>query len=139
MREVKDTVRSLVRIGFDGTVWKTFRGHLAQERFDNEVRVLRHLEEQGCTFVPKILTADAEELRISTTNVGRIVERLDQETMKGIFTELEAYGVRHQDQAVRNITYSMHLGRFCVIDFEFSMLLAPGSPPPSPPPKPDAA
>ena len=41
MHEVKDTQRAVVRIGYDGRVHKTFRGAKAQERFDNEVRVLR--------------------------------------------------------------------------------------------------
>ena len=47
MQEVKDTVRALVRIGYDGRVHKTFRGHQARERFENEVRVLKHLETTG--------------------------------------------------------------------------------------------
>ena len=48
MHEIKDTARALVRIGYDGRVHKTFRGPLARERFENEVRVLRHLESRGC-------------------------------------------------------------------------------------------
>jgi len=44
MHEMKDTARALVRISFDGRVHKTFRGHMAKERFENEVAVLRHLE-----------------------------------------------------------------------------------------------
>ena len=50
MQQVKDTKRAIVRIGYDGRVHKTFRGPLASERFENEVRVLRHLEERGCTI-----------------------------------------------------------------------------------------
>ena len=46
MNEVKDTLRAKVRIGYDGRVHKTFRGPKAEERFANEVRVLRHLESQ---------------------------------------------------------------------------------------------
>ena len=45
MHEVKDTQRAKVRIGYDGKVHKTFRGHQAQARFENEVRVLKFLEE----------------------------------------------------------------------------------------------
>ena len=44
MREMKDTARALVRVGYDGRVHKVFRGHQAEERFGHEVRVLRHLE-----------------------------------------------------------------------------------------------
>jgi len=50
-----------VRIGYDGKVHKTFRGHLAKERFENEVRVLTYLEGKGCDLVPRLLEADAEE------------------------------------------------------------------------------
>src|SRR5438552_3873382 len=48
MQEVKNTQRALVRIGYDGLVHKTFRGPQAYARFENEVRVLRHLERRGC-------------------------------------------------------------------------------------------
>ena len=43
-----------------------------------------------------------------------------------LFLELESFGVRHGDPFPRNITYSPHLGRFCVIDFEFATLLDSG-------------
>ena len=43
MEQMKDTRRALVRIGYDGRVHKTFRGHQAAERFENEIRVLRYL------------------------------------------------------------------------------------------------
>ena len=38
-----------------------------------------------------------------------------------IFNELEGYGGRHDDQFLRNITYRLSDGKFCVIDFEFSI------------------
>jgi hypothetical protein len=41
MNQVKDTERASVRIGYDGKVHKVFRGHLARERFNNEVRILQ--------------------------------------------------------------------------------------------------
>ena len=44
MREMKNTPRSAVHIGFDGRVHKRFSGKHAQERFDNEVRMLEYLE-----------------------------------------------------------------------------------------------
>ncbi len=122
MHEMKDTARALVRIGYDGRVHKTFRGHRAKERFEHEVRVLRHLEARGCLFVPKILAADVESLRMVTTNCGSRVDHLSEERQKEIFAELETYGVRHEDPFLRNITYRASDGRFCVIDFEFATL-----------------
>jgi tRNA A-37 threonylcarbamoyl transferase component Bud32 len=136
MHEVKDTARALVRIGYDGLVHKTFRGHLAKERFENEVRVLRYLEERGCSFVPRLLTTEPENLKIVTTNCGSRVDHLNAERMKELFAELEPFGVRHDDAMMRNVTYRSTDGRFCLIDFEFATLLnpPPGTPPPPPPP-----
>jgi tRNA A-37 threonylcarbamoyl transferase component Bud32 len=127
MREMKDTARALVRISYDGRVHKTFRGHLAQERFTHEVRVLRRLEERGCTFVPRLLEVEPENLKIVTTNCGTRVDQLNPERQKEIFAELEQYGVRHEDRELRNITYRASDGRFCVIDFEFATLLDEGA------------
>ena len=124
MPDVKDTVRAQVRIGYDGRVHKTFRGHLARERFEHESRVLRHLEARGCDFVPRLLEADPAGLKIVTSNCGKLVERIPPERQREIFAELEAYGVRHEDPFLRNITYRVADGRFCVIDFEFATLLA---------------
>ena len=132
MQEVKDTVRALVRIGYDGLVHKTFRGHQARERFANEVRVLQHLEARGCDFVPRLLEADPASLKIITTNCGIMVEHIGEDRMKEIFNELEAFGVRHDDAFMRNITYRKTDGRFCVIDFELATLLDPQPPPPAP-------
>ena len=123
MEQVKDTLRATVRVSYDGRVYKTFRGPDAQERFANEVRVLRHLEKKKCNFVPRLLEANAEQLRIVTTNCGVRVEHLDQERAAELFAELEPYGVRHLDAEVRNITYRQKDGRFCVIDFEFATIL----------------
>ena len=123
---MKDTRRALVRIGYDGRVHKTFRGHEAQERFDHEVRVLRHLEQRGCTFVPRLLEVEPENLKMVTTNCGQRVDQLSPERQKEIFAELEQYGVRHEDRELRNITYRISDGRFCIIDFEFATLLEGG-------------
>ena len=123
MHEMKDTARALVRIGYDGRVHKTFRGHQAQERFNHEVRVLRHLEAAGCTFVPRLLEVDPASLKIITTNCGTRVDHLSAERQAGVFAELEPFGVRHEDQELRNITYRVADGRFCIIDFEFATLL----------------
>ena len=126
MQEIKDTQRAEVHIGFDGRVHKRYKGQLAKERFENEVRVLKYLEEKGCDFVPKLLEVYPEQLYIVTTNCGNIVHKLSPEKEKAVFAALETYGVRHDDAFMRNITYSPHLGRFCVIDFEFAVVLETG-------------
>ncbi len=123
MLKVKDTLRATVHLSFDGRVVKVYHGPKAQERFDNEVRVLRHLEARGCPFVPRLLEADHEKLRIVTTNCGTRVERLDEIRLKEIFDELEKFGVRHDDADIRNVTYRFSDGRFCLIDFEFATIL----------------
>lgn len=133
MNQVKDTLRATVRLSYDGRVFKTFRGPKAQERFETEVRVLRHLEERGCDFVPRLLEADPETLRIVTTNCGGRVEHLDAERTREIFESLYAYGVRHDDAEMRNVTYNQRTGRFCVIDFEFARLFEGDTPPPPQP------
>jgi tRNA A-37 threonylcarbamoyl transferase component Bud32 len=125
MHEIKDTARALVRIGYDGRVHKTFRGPKAQERFDNEVRMLRLLEARGCNFVPRLLAVEPENRKIITTNCGSRVEHLAEERRKQLFAELEPFGVRHDDPDIRNVTYRTSDGRFCIIDFEFASLLDP--------------
>ena len=123
MHDVKDTLRAMVRISYDGRVYKTFRGPLAAERFANEVRVLRYLEARQCAFVPRLLEADPERLRIVTTNCGSRPEHIDAERACSLFAELLPYGVRHDDPEPRNITYRQADGRFCLIDFEFATIL----------------
>jgi len=120
---VKDTLRATVRVGYDGRVYKQFRGPHAAERFAKEVMVLRHLEARGCDFVPRLIAADAEELKMVTTNCGSRVEHLDEARTRELFAELERYGVRHDDVDMRNVTYRQQDGRFCLIDFEFATIL----------------
>ncbi len=127
MHEIKDTARASVRIGFDGRVHKIFRGHFARERFEHEVRVLRYLEARGCTFVPKLLEVDPPQLKMVTTNCGGRVDQLNAERQAELFAELETFGVRHEDRELRNITYRVADGRFCIIDFEFATILDDGS------------
>jgi tRNA A-37 threonylcarbamoyl transferase component Bud32 len=129
MQDVKDTPRALVRLSYDGRVFKTFRGPKAEERFANEVRVLKYLEERGCPFVPRLLEADPEQLRIITNNCGSRVDHLDEARVKELFAELHAYGVRHDDADKRNVTYRQSDGRFCLIDFEFATILPEGENP----------
>ncbi len=126
MHEAKNTQRALVRIGYDGTVHKQFRGPEAQTRFDNEIRVLKYLEQRKCAFVPRLLQSDPQELKIVTTNCGARVQHMTDEKVKELFEELEQYGVRHDDPFLRNITYRASDGRFCIIDFEFAQII--GSP-----------
>lgn len=132
MQEAKNTPRATVHIGYDGRVHKQFKGPQARERYENEVRVLRFLEKNGCSFVPKVIEADDEKLYLVTSNRGSRVERIGEAKKTMLFTELEQYGVRHEDAEVRNITYDPREGRFCIIDFEFATILEPGYPP-SPP------
>ena len=125
MLQVKDTLRSTVQVTFDGRVIKTYHGPDARQRFDNEVRVLRYLEERGCNFVPRLLEADPVKIRIVTGHCGTRVEHLDADRARELFAELETYGVRHEDADVRNVTYRQSDGRFCLIDFEFATILPP--------------
>ena len=116
----------MVHIGFDGRVHKRFSGKYAQERFENEVRILRYLEKQGCEFVPRVLHDEPEELYLVTSNVGAIVQSISSSKLESLFTELESFGVVHDDPFARNVTYSPQLGRFCIIDFEFATLKESG-------------
>lgn len=123
MLQVKDTLRATVHLTFDGRVLKSYHGPDAQTRFDNETRVLKHLEARGCGFVPKLLEANQPLLRITTTNCGSRVEHIDEQRIKELFAELEPFGVRHDDPDMRNVTYRNSDGRFCIIDFEFAEIL----------------
>jgi hypothetical protein len=129
MHEVKDTLRSRVRMSFEGLVYKTFRGPRAEERFANELRVLRHLQERHCPFIPQLISSNQQRLEIVTRSCGSRVEHLDQERATALFQELETYGVRHEDPDIRNVTYRQTDGRFCIIDFEFATLLPQENPP----------
>ena len=123
MLKVKDTLRATVHLGFDGRVFKAYHGPDAPKRFTNEVRVLRHLAARGCDFVPRLLEADPEQLRLVTTNCGTRVVHLDEERRASLFAELLPFGVRHDDPDMRNVTYRQSDGRFCLIDFEFATIL----------------
>ena len=123
MLKVKDTLRATVNLSFDGRVYKTYHGPDAGTRFANEVRILRHLEARGCPFVPRLLEADPQQLRIITTNCGSRVDHLDADRLRELFAELEPFGVRHDDPDIRNVTYRPSDGRFCLIDFEFAKIL----------------
>ena len=125
MLKVKDTLRSTVNLTFDGRVIKVYHGPNARERFDTETKILKLLEERGCNFVPRLLEADSNQLRIVTSNCGARVEHLDAQRTKELFAELEQFGVRHDDPDMRNVTYRQADGRFCIIDFEFATIFSP--------------
>jgi tRNA A-37 threonylcarbamoyl transferase component Bud32 len=120
-------------MGYDGKVYKTYRGHLARERFDHELRVLKYLAKQGCNFVPRVLESDEHTLHLVMTNCGKRVEHLGEDKLRQIYAELEQYGVRHEDPYTRNVTYDAKLGRFCLIDFEFATILDQPDLGPTPP------
>jgi len=123
MEEVKDTARATVRIGYDGKVYKRFRGYQARERFLNERKVLQVLEERECPFVPRVIDSDEAQLLLVTSNCGARIEHLSQGKMDELFDGLERdYRVRHDDKAMRNVTYRKEDGRFCLIDFEFATI-----------------
>ncbi|MCB1094884.1 MAG: serine/threonine-protein phosphatase, partial [Verrucomicrobiae bacterium] len=117
-------IRSKVRIGYDGRVYKTFRGTDADKRYANEIRLLKVMEERGCDYVPQLIDQEDESLTIVTTNCGKPVQRLAEDKTKELFDQLaNEYGVVHDDPFDRNITYHPAMGRFCVIDFELATVL----------------
>lgn len=129
MRELKDGIRSLVRIDFFGNVHKHFRGTGAAERCANEAAVLKVLEERGCPYVPRLVEYHPEEDYIVTTNCGTVAQNISREKSDSLYRELEEdYGIRHGDAEPRNITYNPKLGRFCIIDFELADILPWASP-----------
>ncbi|HWB60350.1 MAG TPA: hypothetical protein VG733_12720, partial [Chthoniobacteraceae bacterium] len=91
-------------------------------------------EARRCPFVPRLLAIDPARLMMTTTNCGSRVEHLDAERARELFAELEAYGVRHDDPDMRNVTYRQTDGRFCLIDFELATILPPPSAATMPPP-----
>lgn len=124
MKELKDGIRSLVRLDFRGHVHKQFRGTDSDKRFANEVAVLKALEDRGATNVPKLLSHDPETLTLVTTNCGAPAPLVTQDKARALFQELEdKYGIRHDDPEPRNVTYSQQMGKFCLIDFELSEIL----------------
>ena len=74
-----------------------------------------------------MLEVDPDALKIVTTNCGARVEHLDDARVAELFAELLPYGVRHDDAFMRNVTYRISDGRFCLIDFEFATILEPAS------------
>ena len=124
MRNLKDGIRSLVKIDFYGNVHKYFRGTDADKRAFNEAYVLKILEDRGCPNVPRLLEFTPEENYIITTNCGSPAPDVTKKKAEKLFTKLkEEYGVIHDDPEPRNITYDEKMGEFCMIDFELSTVI----------------
>ncbi len=124
MRNLKDGIRSLVRIDFYGHVHKHFRGTDKENRCANEIKVLKVLEERKCPNVPVLLDHNQEECWIKTTNCGSPASNITKKKADSLFARLERdYGVIHDDPETRNITYSEQLGEFCIIDFELASII----------------
>lgn len=124
MKELKDGIRSQVRIDIHGHVHKRFRGTDADTRCATEARILRALEERHCPYVPQLIEHIPEENYIVTTNCGGPAPNISRRKSDALFAELEReFGVQHDDPEPRNVTYSKKLGRFCLIDFELATLL----------------
>lgn len=124
MRNLKDGIRSLVKIDFYGNVHKYFRGSDADTRCSNEVAILKELGKRGCDFVPKLIDYNLEENYLCTTNCGSPAPNISRKKSDSLFAKLESqYGIRHDDPEPRNITYDDKAGQFCVIDFELSTIL----------------
>ncbi len=120
MLEFKNTGRARVVNAFDGRVIKCFNGPQAAKRFQNESRVLRHLNQLACPFVPKMLDANSSRLSITTEYCGQSVDWLSEDRIQQLFDRLRDYGVRHNDPALRNILYDSKANEFMLIDFELS-------------------
>lgn len=124
MKNLKDGIRSLVKIDFYGHVHKYFRGTDADKRCATEVKILQALEERKCDFVPVLIDYKLEENYLCTTNCGAPAPNISRAKSDSLFAKLEKeYGVQHDDPEPRNITYDPKAGQFCVIDFELATLL----------------
>ena len=124
MKNLKDGIRSHVRLDFKGHVHKVFRGHDKEKRCRNEAHILKALEERGCPYVPRLLEYNEGENTIVTTNCGCPAPEISRTKSDALFADLEReYGVRHEDPEPRNVTYCPRMGRFCLIDFELAELL----------------
>ena len=88
MKELKDGLRSLVRIDFRGHVHKQFRGTDSDKRFANEVAVLKALEDRGATNVHRLVGHDPETLTLITTNCGSPAPLITLEKAQVLFQEL---------------------------------------------------
>ena len=132
MRELKDGIRSKVKLDFQGRVHKWFRGTDADKRYANEVAVLKALQERECPYVPQLLEEHPEEVYFVSTNCGAPADGISKGKSDALFTALERdFAIRHDDPEPRNVTYNAKQGRFNLIDFELATILEKdqGAPP----------
>ena len=125
MLEFKNTGRARVVNAFDGRVIKCFNGPNAVSRFQNECRVLRHLNELDCPFVPRLMDSNSSRLSITTAFCGHRVEQLLDTHVQKLFDRLLEYRVRHDDPALRNILFDPRSNEFMLIDFELAQIMQP--------------
>jgi len=116
MHEMKDTARALVRIGYDGRVHKTFRGHLAKQRFDHEVRVLRHLEGAAAPSVPPVARGRSANLKIVDDQLRPARRSGQRRAQRELWAELENVRRAPRRPGRPHINYRTTDGRFCIID-----------------------
>ncbi|MDZ4848838.1 MAG: phosphotransferase [Pirellulaceae bacterium] len=120
MLELKNTGRSRVVDALDGRIIKCFYGPKAQKRFENECRILRHLNLACCPFVPRLIDAKRSRLSVVTQYAGKNVEQLPDNFVQELFDRLLEYGVLHRDPALRNVLYDSARKQFTLIDFELA-------------------
>ncbi len=126
MLKFKNTGTAQVFNAFDNHVikcFKSFRGPNAAQRFQNECRVLRHLNQLECPFVPRLMDSSPTLLSITTEHCGRSVEQLSEGRVQQLFDRLLEYGVRHDDPVLRNVLYDSKSNEFKLIDFELAEIL----------------
>ena len=123
MITLKRTQRSIVKLAFDGHIHKQYQGSKALERLTNELRVLLYLEDADCPFVPRVVGFRLSDFTLVQSNCGRPVEYLNDCKVAELFAHLLEYGVEHDDACLRNITYRLSDGQFCLVDFEFARIL----------------
>lgn len=126
MLKFKNTGTAQVFNAFDKHVikcFKSFRGSNAAQRFQNECRVLRHLNQLECPFVPRLMDSSPTLLSITTEHCGRSVEQLSEGRVQQLFDRLLEYGVRHDDPVLRNVLYDSKSNEFKLIDFELAEIL----------------
>ena len=96
---LKDIDRCLVKHDrTNNTIVKNFRGHDKEERFENEITILKYLESKGCECVPKLLDSDPETLTTITTYVGEKVFEINEVDHRVLHNRVEAFGVSHNDR-----------------------------------------
>lgn len=107
MTIIKDTERSLVKLDKDkGIIEKTFVGNNAKERFENEVNILKHLDNKGFYNCPKLLDSDPENFVVTQTYVGEKLGEIDIAEHRNIHNRLIAFGVTHNDSVINPDLFS---------------------------------